>query len=1021
MALTLEWQARAEHWLRELPAHFYRPLQGVAWVGYATTEQLTVEQAAEGAFAPMPSGTAWGAKWEYAWFRGRVAVPAEAAGQRVVLVADLGAESAVYVDGIASGAIDREHREITLAEAAVVGADYELMIEAYAGHGPRVCSGGPVPIGRETVPEPPALQATVGQSSVGIWEEVAYQLYLDVTTLWDIRNQIDPNALRVAEIDAGLRDFSTLVDYELPYDAKLATMAAARERLAPLMAAHNGSTAPTLFAFGHSHIDVAWLWPLAETERKAVRTFGTQMALLCQYPEYRFLASEPHLYWMLQRHYPKVYEQVKAAVAEGRFVPEGGMWVEPDTNVPSGESLIRQFVHGKRFFQDEFGVDSKLMWLPDVFGYSGNLPQIMKGCGVDYFSTAKIFWAYYGGEPFPYNTFVWEGVDGSEVLVHLTNDYNSRTNAASLIARWDGRVQKDGIATRLVPFGFGDGGGGPTRDHIEYVRRMGDLEGVPKTQMAHPLDFFHDLERRGIPDVRYVGELYFQAHRGTYTSQARTKRGNRKSELALREAELWAVAARALNGQQVPLDDLDRIWKLVLLNQFHDIIPGSSIHRVYEEAETSYAQATTEADAIAQAAQSSLTCGDAAVTVFNSLSWRRQALVPLPAAWPGAALDGQVLPTQQIDGQRVARLAVPACGWTTLQPAAAAQANTEAVVATPTLLENALLRVELNVRGEITRLYDKESQRELAAGVCNQFRMYKDVPSGWDAWDIDSTYQATPVALPGQADTQVVASGPLLGRLQVRRTLSNSSLEQTITLEAGSRVVRFDTQIDWQESHKLLKVAFPVAVHANDALYDIQFAYLERPTHGSRQYDRDRFEVPHQKWVALAEANRGCAVLNDCKYGSNTVGHSINLTLLKSALAPDMTADKGQQQFSYAFYAWNGSLDQSGLEQAAYELNCPVTVATGAAGERSLFQVSAPNVLIETVKPAEDGSDDVVVRLYESQRMATRCVLATSLLIGRAAETNMLEQELRPLAIEGGRMALDLRPFEIKTLRLTPA
>ena len=530
----------------------------------------------------------------------------------------MGGESAIYVNGIAAGARDREHRQITLTHDAVPGTVYEIMIEAYAGHGPRVTSGGPVPPGRQTVPEPPPTQAMVGGTTLGIWEEDAYQLWMDVETLYGIRENIDTNSLRVAEIDKGLRDFTTIVDFELEHDEMMETIRAGRQQLKPLLECKNGSTAPVMFAVGHSHIDVAWLWPLAETERKCIRTFATQLALMDEYPEYRYLQSQPHLYRMVQQRDPALYERIKAAAARGQLIPEGGMWVEADTNLSGGESLIRQFIHGKRFFRDEFGVDCELLWLPDVFGYSGAMPQIMRGCGIKYFATAKIFWAYNGGDPFPYNTFTWEGIDGSEVLVHLCNDYNSRTDSATIIERWNQRVQKDGIATRLLPFGFGDGGGGPTRDHLESLRRLVDLEGVPKVRIAHPLDYFRDQEARGIPDARYVGELYFQAHRGTYTSQARTKRGNRKSEIALREAEMWDSLTRVMKGEKVPDDALDEAWKTVLLNQFHDIIPGSSIHRVYEEAEADYARVIDTAEEVAAEAAGSLTDGSNDLTVFNS-------------------------------------------------------------------------------------------------------------------------------------------------------------------------------------------------------------------------------------------------------------------------------------------------------------------------------------------------------------------------------------------------------------------
>jgi alpha-mannosidase len=1022
MALNIEWGRRIENWRKELPNHFYTELGAVELAGLVTLEQLTLEQARERQGAPLPEGTAWGAKWEYAWFWGQVVLPAAAAGKRIALKLDVGAESLVFINGVAAGAVDRQHSEVTLTTEGVPGARYEIHLEGYAGHGPRVHSPGPVPPGRQSVPEPPAAQAVVGHSSFGIWEEEAYQLWLDVDMLWGVRQNIDPDSLRLMEIDRGLREFTNIVDFELPPAERRATFTAARARLKPLLECVNGSTAPTLYAIGHSHIDVAWLWPLVETERKCGRTSATQLALMEEYPEYQFLQSQCHLYWMTQQRYPEVYARILDAIKRGQWIPEGGMWVEADTNVTSGESLIRQFLYGKRFFRDELGVECEMLWLPDVFGYSGALPQIMRGCGIKYFSTAKIFWNYNGGDPFPYNTFMWEGIDGSDVLVHLTNNYNSHTDAASIIERWNKRIQKDGFSTRLVPFGYGDGGGGPTRTHLEYLRRMRDLEGVPRTRIASPIDYFKDQERRGLPEERYVGELYFQAHRGTYTTQARTKRGNRKSELALREAELWSAVAGALKGYAYPQAQLEEAWRAVLLNQFHDIIPGSSIHRVYEEAEAAYEAVIDTAEETAGEAAAALTDDSRAITVFNSLSWPRQALVALPEDFAGAVtLQGESLPVQQMDGEAWVQVQAPACGWTALRAAdlcEMAHALPGAVQATPQTLENEHLKVVFDEQGAIRSIWDKESGRELAAGRCNEFKMYKDVTTGWDAWDVDTSYEFNPVALDAPARIQAVASGPLVGALRVTRTLNQSTMTQTISLERGSRRIEFETEIDWQESHKLLKVAFPVAIHANEAVHEIQFGHIRRPNHRSRPFDADRFEVCNHKWTALMESTRGCAVLNDCKYGVNVLGNSINLTLLRSPLAPDMTADKGLQRFAYAFYAWNGCFAESDLVREGYELNCPVMTVSGSAGEASMFSIDAPNVIIETIKLAEDGSSDVIVRLYESKCAATHCRLFTSLPCTKAQQTNMLEAVERPLAMRQGAVALDLRPFEIKTVRL---
>jgi len=1018
MALTPEWRRRIEQWCGTLKTLTYHPLEKISFSGTLTREHLEPATVPATHFKPMPAGTRWGAQWEYCWFKGRVTLPAAARGQRIVLQADVGAEAAVLVNGAEAGAIDHQHHHITLTTKGVPGTAYDLLIEGYAGHGSNPCGNGPVPDGVLSVPPPTAKQRTVGASTFGIWYEDVYQAWMDATTLVQVRDHLDQNSLRVAQIDEGLREFTRQVDLELPRAAMRATVRAGRAVLQPLLACTNGASAPLLYCFGHSHIDVAWLWPLPETERKCRRTFGTQLALLQEYPEYIFLQSQAHLYQMVKTLYPALYARIKRAARRGQWAPDGGMWVEPDTNLASGESLIRQFMHGKRFFKEEFGVENELMWLPDVFGYSGALPQIMAGCAIKYFSTQKIFWAYNGGDPFPYNTFYWEGIDGSRILAHIHNDYNARTEPRDLIQRWNERVQKDGIVSRLYPFGYGDGGGGPLRDHLEFLRRCRNLEGVPRTKQCAPVEFFKDEEDRQAPLPTYVGELYFQAHRGTYTSQAAVKKGNRQSEIALREAELWGAIAMAQASFNYPLAQADALWKLTLLNQFHDILPGSSIARVYEDAARQHAQVLAGAGAMADAARAALApAAPKALTVFNALSWERSALVALPAACRGAQdAQGAPLPVQTIADTTYARVpAVPACGWTTIRAAAPAAVENELRVSA-TLLENAHLCIRLNRAGELISIFDKAAQRELAAAPCNRFLLYKDVPVCFDAWDIDSSYKDMPIEIGSAAKVMVVASGPLLGMLRVQRAFSGSTVTQDIILRADRRQVDFKTTVDWHEKHKLLKVSFPVTLHCDEAIHEIQFGHVRRPTHASRPFDADRFEVCNHKWTALAEEAYGVALLNDCKYGVNVARNAINLTLLKAAKMPDMQADQGRHAFTYSFYCWQGSLFESGVVRAAYELNVPVTVRHGAAAPASVFSVDAPNIIIETVKPAEDGSGDLVVRLYECMRTATPCRLHTTLNVVQVREATMLEVPQKKVAARPGGVKLRFRPFEIKTL-----
>lgn len=1042
MALTKEWRHRIMAWRYELSRHFYQPLGELSLEGAFTKQQYQLEEAlSELSFEPVAPGTAWGSKWEYGWFKGQLTVPDFAQGQMIALMLDVGrepkmtmeiqqekmvpimvesvAEAAVYVNGDYAGAVDNQHKVIFLTDSAEAGEHYSIVFEAYAGHGPREWRAGPTPPNRETVPEPPENQRRVGQNHFGIWQELAYQLAMDVETLWEVRENIDEESLRLMEIDEALMDFTLIADFEAPREEMLATLQKSRERLKPLLEKKNSETTPEMVGFGHAHIDVAWLWPLAETERKCVRTFSTQLALMERYPDYVFFQSQPPLYLMVKEKYPELYEKILDAIERGQWITEGAAWVEPDTNIPSGESLIRQLLHGKRFFQEEFGVDCELLWLPDVFGYSGALPQIMKGCGVKYFSTQKIFWAYHGGVTFPYNTFIWEGIDGSQVMAHFHNDYNSETKPSVVIQRWRERVQKSGFSSRLYPFGWGDGGGGPTREHLEYALREKNLEGVPKFRIDDPMTFFREQEEAGWSQVSFVGELYFQAHRGTYTSQARTKALNRRSEFALKDAELWGGAAMTLGDYAFPYETWDSAWKTVLINQFHDILPGSSIHRVYEEAEAQLSGVIDTAEEISVTAREYLIANEDGMTVFNALSWPRWEVIELPDGLEGLqSEEGETLPSQKIEEKTFVEVKAPSCGWASYQPGGPGEIE-NTITATKSVLENDLVRVEFNEFGAIHRIFDKAQQKELAGGLCNDIRMYKDIPSAFDAWDIDSMYRQQPVRLSDKAEITVTAEGPLFGQLVVERELNNSHMTQTITLRRDARRMDFHTVIDWQERHKLLKVNFLVDVRARDAFHEIQFGYLPRPTNRTRELDFDRFEVVNHKWTALAEGDHGFAVLNDSKYGVDVLNNSINLTLLKSALAPDMTADRGRQEFTYAFYFWHTPFIESGVVRQGYQLNLPLQTAVGTARSRSLFRLDQDNIILDTVKPAEDASTgDLVLRLYESMGNKTQVNLIMDFPFKMAYSADMLEHVQDELDSVDGQLALEFRPFEIKTLRL---
>lgn len=1048
MTLNPEWRKRVDHWDKFMPTLFYRPLGDIELSTFVTDKDMLPGQASKQKFKAVKPGEVWGREWDKGWFKGHITLPAEAKGQRIVLKMEPGGmESAVWINGKATGARDNSGRELLLCKKAKGGEEFDLLMETFGGN-PRTAGGGPHP---EWFDMPPHVNAEqhLGRSTYGIWDEELFQLWLDMETLVQLRDSIrDSESLRIADIDEALKEFTLAVDFELPEPERRKTYAQGKKILAPLLACHNGSTTPMMYCFGHSHIDCAWLWTLQETERKCVRTFSNQLALMEEYPEYKFLCSQAYLYDRVKTLYPDLYERIRQAVKKGQWLPEGSMWVEADTNITGGESLIRQFVFGKRFFKEEFGIDNELMWLPDVFGYSGAVPQIMKQCGVKWFSTQKIFWTYNGADPFPYNLFWWQGIDGTRMLSYIHNDYNAFTSPNAVTQLWNMRAEKSGIhKARLMPFGYGDGGGGPTRQHLEYLRREKDLEGMPKTQIVHPNQFFKDLDMsKRLPT--WVGELYYQCHRGTYTSQARTKRGNRKSEFAMRELEMWGSIAQALFHWKYPQQEVNALWKEILINQFHDIIPGSSIEEVYKQAVTKYDNVIKSANALALAAKAAIVEPDEdIVTVFNSLSWGRLACVEVPFK-DCITLEGDAVPVQEYDRRYYALVELGPSGWTTLEKNSLGVTliDPPKVKATKTKLENDEVIYKFNALGELISAKLKGSDEEFILGPANSFHMYRDVPSSYDAWDVESMYKLTPFEIEQKATVEVLTQGPVFGAIRVTRKLHDSTLIQDIVLYAETPRLEFRTTVEWHENHKMLKVNFPVNVTAEDALHEIQFGHVARPTHATRPYDANRFEVCNQKWTALLEGGvRGAAVYNDCKYGVNVEGSSINLTLLRSPLAPDHHADKGHQEFTYGFTVWSPNDRYEGNHyveeavQAGYELNAPATVVPGDASMAEIFGVTDSNIIIECVKPADDGSGDVIIRLYESSRLSTRTLFTTCLPVKEATIVNMLEDEQEKMTVLQGDtlgecydqmgvydgdidnqwgVMLSFKPFEIKTLRL---
>ena len=1030
--MTNEYADRFTHWLRVLRSDFYQELEQIPFKGFTTFDDLTPGEAADGPFHPVEADTYWGKTWEYMWLRGEICLPEKAAGRSIVLNLGFDGEATLFVNGEEFGTkraewVQEPHHYmednfITLDGRP--GEKYQLLIEVYAGHyypDAGGCATGPVLPDSFGDPLQEGKRRAIHSSSFGIWNEDAYQLYMDLSTLFCLYQQLPEGELRTAQIADALEQFTHAVDFEQPPEKRTEDYRRFRKMLKPVMDARNGSCQATMYAVGNSHLDLAWLWPMAETRRKTARTFAQQLRLLQRYPEYRYIQSQPAAYEMCAEKYPGLYRRIREAAAEGRWIADGAMYVEPDTNMSSGEALIRQLIYGKAFYRKEFNVDSRVLWLPDTFGYSAVLPQILKKCGVDYLVTQKIFWSYNDADDFPYHYFRWRGMDGSAVTAFLPTSYTYRTDPEEVCETWNQRRQKRNLDAFLMPFGYGDGGGGPTRDHIEYALRERDLQGMPKMEFCSPQDFFTKMEEKGGPVHTWDGELYFSAHRGTYTTQARIKKNNRRGETALCNTDLWNALGLYMKGTTPDYDQMRRLWKQLLLNQFHDILPGSGIARIYQEANQVYSKILEKTDDRLRTVFAQFAAGNTGITFFNSLSWDRTAVVPVDDRFTDGAVtkEGKTVPV--FNGQ--ALVTIPAVGSVSLLPARTEPEGAYCRAAEADgmyRMENDRITVLISRTGELISWQNRETGMVLSGGCMNHLMLYRDVPRKFDAWDIDSMYEKDEIVLEEAAESEIVQPEGLEVSVLFRRKIGASVFEQKISLQAGREMVFFETRVDWHELHRLLKVRFDCGITARNALHEIQFGYVERPTHRSSVYDQTRFEVCNHRYTALCDNGRGFAVLNDCKYGVSTKESSIDLTLLRAAASPEMRTDQGEHTFRYAFFPWQGTFADSNVVRFGYELNQPVYRADGSSGSFSAFRLSEGSVILETVKLAEDESGDLILRLYESKRSSTICELTVGLEgTLEIAECTMLEVPAEEyVSLEHHRVRLAFRPFEIRTFRI---
>jgi alpha-mannosidase len=950
-------------------------------------------------------------------------------------------EALVYVDGEAYATADRFHQEIALPDRWRDGRSHRLALHGWTGNLGWRESGAKLymrPCSLVQIDQPTRDFVATARVALGI-----------ATTL------PDHEPARVHLLNA-LDEAFKLLDTREPFgESFYASVPHAHQALRQGVDQAGPPLDIEVVATGHAHIDVAWLWTLGQTRRKAGRTFHTVLRLMEQFPEYHFTQSQPQLYEYVREDYPELLEAIKQRVAEGRWELTGDMWVEADCNLSGAESLARQFQLGRSFFREHFGhgTSSGVLWLPDVFGYAWALPQLIKEADLDYFFTIKIGWSQYNR--LPYDSFWWQGLDGTRVLTHFSptpesgsayaSTYNAKAQPEDVLGTWTNFRQKDLVGRGgdkmpplLMAFGYGDGGGGPTREMLENLREMRAFPATPRVTQKHVGDFFHDLETiAGDRLPVWNGELYLEYHRGTYTTQSRNKRANRKSEFLLHDAEFLATIASLVDSSySYPAGDFQRAWRLVCLNQFHDIIPGSSIHDVYVDSQQQYAEIAELGRATRDEALRVVAAKvDGDLIVVNPTSFARSDLAFYPDELPAGKTvlggDGEPVATQATDGGLwLDPGGVAPLGVLPLRIGQGSPPERQSdLVATPAELENSFLRVELNEAGDITRVYDKTARREVLApgAIANQFQAFEDRPMNWDAWDVDIFFEDKQWTAEPASSVRVVEAGPLRATLEVRRRILRSDYVQRISLAYNSPRLDFDTTINWRERHVLLKVAFPVDLLAPVATYEIQWGNVQRPTHHNTSWDWARFETCAHKWADLSEGDYGVSLLNDCKYGHDIRDNVMRISLLRSPTHPDPEADQGEHRFTYSLLPHAGLWGEATIS-AAYALNDPLIVVEaprsrasgGAPVLSSLLSIDAPNIVVETVKRAEDGNG-IIVRMYESQRRRGLVTLRTGFRLAKAWRANLLEENKAEFVVDGDQVNLSVRPYEIVTLRLVPA
>ncbi|WP_373231334.1 alpha-mannosidase [Cohnella sp.] len=1002
----------------------------------------------EGEWRDIRIGDRWQGRDVYYWLAADVSIPAEWEGRKVLGRFRLGQtgegtnsgfESLLFLNGEPYQGVDSNHEEVFLPEA-VIGHTAQFRFRLWSGLG-----------GYQSSRE---MENRLELASLCWLDEAADDLYFTSKALLETVRLLDENRPERQPLLQALDQAFLLLDWSRPGSGVFySSVEEAREQLRQALTSMPKLHPVVVQCIGHTHIDVAWLWQLKHTREKAARSFSTVLRLMELYPEYIFLQTQPQLYEYIKTDYPDIYEQAKERIREGRWEAGGAMWLEADCNLVSGESLVRQLLYGTRFFREEFGVECKYLWLPDVFGYSWALPQILRKSGIETFMTTKISWNQYNR--IPHDTFKWRGIDGTEVLTHFitTPDpgssegafyytYNGKVTPTSVQGIWEGYRDKALNSSLLLAYGFGDGGGGVNREMLEMRRRLDEIPGIPWVKTGRADEYFNDLQDRVSNTNSYVhtwdGELYLELHRGTYTSQAHNKRMNRKLELLYRETEWMQAMSCVLNTKGGVAEKeaslaLYEGWKIILRNQFHDIIPGSSIREVYEDSRVEYEEALAIGQKAWNQSASLLTASGEngrEMTVFNSAPWERTDLVCIPKEeaeegefqWLDAS--DHPLESQIVGGSWWIKVEmIASMGYAVIRPKNLGENRSHAIANNKFIpLDQGLMtpyyEIEWNADGQIVRLYDRIEHREILAEgeTGNRLEVFEDKPKGrHEAWDIDIFYTEKMQEVKHLTRIKVMESGLLAAVVRFEWSYMDSTLVQDMVLYAYSRRIDFRTRVHWNERRKLLKVAFPLRIRATEATYDIQFGNVKRPTHWNTSWDYARFETVGHQWADLSERGYGVSLMNDCKYGYDVKDHVMRLTLIKSAMVPDPTADQGEHEFTYSLFPHAGDWYDGETVQSAWSLNNPLTLKSGKPAETSfsLFRLSCDHVMIDAVKRAEDH-DAIIIRIHEFAGIRGQTDIISGASIGFWQECDLLERPVGERQYES-LIRVPVKPYEIKT------